>query len=87
MTLSYGPVEEADGWPVTARCALLWQGPDGVQRHVGFLERLDHPMENAVSYQWSTPRLAAATRDEVLDAVVHACQTGEMPFGAPCDKL
>jgi hypothetical protein len=81
MTLSYGPVEQSDGIPVTARCSLLWQGPDGVQRHVGFLERLDHPMENAVSYQWATPRLAAATRDEVLDAVVAACQSGDLRAG------
>jgi hypothetical protein len=45
---------------------------------VGTLEKLVHP-EGAESYQWSTPRLAAATRDEVLDAVVLACQTGDLP--------
>lgn len=78
--LSFGPVEPSDGIPVTARCSLLWQGPDGEQRHVGTLDRYDHP-EGGTTYAWSTPRLAAATRDEVLDAVVHACQTGDMPSG------
>jgi hypothetical protein len=83
VTLSYGPVEPSDGTPVTARCSLLWQGPDGVHRHVGFLERLDHP-EGGTTYQWAVPRLAASTREEVLDAVVRACQTGDLPSG---DKL
>jgi hypothetical protein len=36
-------------------------------------------MEGHTSYAWSTPRLAGSTRDEVLDAVVHACQTGDLP--------
>ena len=80
--ISFGPVEPSDGIPVTARCALLWKGPDGVERHVGFLERYDHPMEGHTTFAWSTPCLAASSRDVVLDAVVHACQTGEMPSGA-----
>jgi hypothetical protein len=78
--LSYGPVEHSDGTPVTARCSLLWQGPDGEQRHVGFLERLDHP-EGGTSYQWAVPCLAGSTRDEVLDAVVAACQSGDLRQG------
>jgi hypothetical protein len=77
--LSFGEVEPGNGCPVTARCALLWKGTDGVERHVGTLERYDHPMEGHTSYAWSTPRLAAATRDEVLDAVVAACQSGDLP--------
>jgi hypothetical protein len=75
--LSYGPVEPSDGIPVTARCSLLWQGPDGEQRHVGFLERLDHP-EGGTTYQWSVPCLAGSTREAVLDAVVAACQSGDL---------
>jgi hypothetical protein len=47
---------------------------------VGTLEKLVHP-EGAESYQWSTPRLAGSTRDEVLDAVVAACQAGDLPSG------
>jgi hypothetical protein len=80
MTLSYGPVEQSDGIPVTARCSLLWEGPDGEKRHVGFLERLDHP-EGGTSYQWVVPCLAGSTRDEVLDAVVAACQSGDLRAG------
>jgi hypothetical protein len=79
--LSYGPVEPSDGTPVTARCSLLWKGPDGVERHVGFLERYDHSMEGGVSYAWSTPIIAGMTRDAVLDAVVEACRTGKLPSG------
>jgi hypothetical protein len=78
--LSYGPTEVSDGCPVVARCALLWRGTDGVERHVGSLEKLMHP-EGGTSYQWSTPRLAASTRDGCLDAVVLACQTGDLPSG------
>ena len=77
MTLSYGPVEPSDGIPVTARCSLLWQGPDGEQRHVGFLERLDHP-EGGTTYQWSVPIWAAQTREGVLDQVVRACQQDDI---------
>jgi hypothetical protein len=77
MPLLYGPTEASDGCPVVARCSLLWEAPDGVQRHVGHLEKLSHP-EGGDSYQWVVPRLAAATRDEVLDAVVRACQTSDL---------
>ena len=80
MTLSYGPVEPSDGTPVTARCALLWEGTDGEQRHVGFLERLDHP-EGGTMYQWSTPLISGPSRDAVLDSVVRACQSCELPSG------
>ena len=81
--LSYGEVEISDGCPVTARCALLWRGPDGEQRHVGTLEKLVHP-EGGESYQWAVPCLAGSTRDEVLDAVVAACQSGDLRQGDKC---
>jgi hypothetical protein len=58
----------------------MWQGDDGVQRHVGTLDRVDHP-EGGTTYQWSTPQIVSASREAVLDAVVEACRSGRLPSG------